>query len=182
MHGIVTLLPEPYYSQVIAIWDELSERHGLTGIRVTPYPHFSWQIGQHYPSPQLEDTLRSIAVETSVQRVSTAGLGIFTGPSPVLYIPVVKTSALISLHHKIWERFSTFGVGISTYYNPTAWVPHISLAYLDLTPANIGLVLHDIVDRNFTWDMRIDNIAYIDEPNGSVGNLKMRFDFDLIGS
>jgi hypothetical protein len=177
MHGIVSLLPEPYYTRVIAIWEELSERYGLRGIRVTPYPHISWQIGQDYPSPELEQAMQEIAAETAPLQVTTAGLGVFTGTSPVLYIPVVKTAALVALHARIWDRFSAFGVDVSSYYSPTAWAPHISLAYLDLTPANIGPIVAELAVRYFTWEMRIDNIAFIYEPSGEIGELRFRFSF-----
>jgi hypothetical protein len=179
MHGIVSLLPEPFYAQVSSIWDELSDRHGLHGVRVTPFPHFSWQIAQEYPSPALEETLQMVADEAAPLRISTAGIGLFTGPAPVLYIPVVKTSALVKLHSRIWERFSSCGRGISAYYHPAGWMPHISLAYLDLTPVNVGGIVKDLVVRDFTWDMTIDNIAYIHEPSGEVGQLRLRY--DLVG-
>jgi hypothetical protein len=179
MHGIVSLLPEPFYTQVSTIWDELSERHGLNGVRVTPFPHFSWQIAQEYPSPALEEALQMVASAAAPLRISTAGIGLFTGPAPVLYIPIIKTSALVTLHARIWERFSSCGRGISAYYHPTGWMPHISLAYIDLTPANVGGIVKDLVFRDFTWDMLIDNIAYIHEPNGEVGQLRLRY--ELVG-
>jgi hypothetical protein len=175
MHGIVSLLPEPFYTRVLTIWDELEARYGLSGIRVTPYPHFSWQIGQEYQPEMLDTALRDIAAESNPLVVSTAGLGVFTGPLPVLYIPVVKTAALIRLHTRIWQRLEGTGAGISGYYNPSNWAPHISLAYLDLTPANVGPVVTNLAVRYFTWDMVIDNIAYIYEPEGESGVLRMRY-------
>jgi 2'-5' RNA ligase len=177
MHGIVSLLPEPYYSRVFSIWDELETRYRLNGIRATPYPHFSWQIGQHYPAQELKRAMQSIAAETAPLKISTAGLGVFTGRSPVLYIPVVKTAALDALHIRIWERFTTFGEGISSDYSPMAWMPHISLAYLDLTAANIGPVLADLTQHYFTWDMYIDNIAFIYQPSGKTGQLRLSVAF-----
>ncbi len=40
MHGLVSLLPEPHYTRVENIWQELETRFGLSGIQVTPYPPF----------------------------------------------------------------------------------------------------------------------------------------------
>ena len=48
MHGLVSLLPEPFYAQVESIWRELERDFGLTGIRVTPFPHFSWEGVEDY--------------------------------------------------------------------------------------------------------------------------------------
>ena len=36
MHGLVTLLPEPYFAQVESLWDGLEVNFGLNGIRITP--------------------------------------------------------------------------------------------------------------------------------------------------
>jgi 2'-5' RNA ligase len=176
MQGIVSLLPEPFYTHVTVLWDELCDQHGLTGVRVTPYPHFSWQIGQNYPPQALEEAMQAIATEISPLPISTAGLGLFTGPAPVLYIPVVKTSALFELHTQIWQRFSQFGQGVNSNYHPNAWMPHITLAHLDLTPANIGSVIGMLSHQNTTWDMIIDNIAYIHQSRDEAGELKMRYE------
>jgi len=177
MHGIVSLLPEPYYGRVLAIWDEFEDRYGLSGIRATPYPHFSWQIGQDYPSPALESALQETAAETAPLVVTTAGLGLFTGASPMLYIPVVKTASLAALHGRIWKRFSAIGAGVSSHYSPNKWAPHISLAQLDNIPANIGAITADLAVRYFTWEMRVDNIAFIDQPSGKIGELRLHFSF-----
>ena len=58
MHGIVSLLPQPYYSEVEKLWDRLENNFGLSGIRVTPFPHFSWQIGENYDEPLLRKRLK----------------------------------------------------------------------------------------------------------------------------
>lgn len=61
MHGIVSLLNEDIYKQVKTIWHELENKCGLTGIKVTPYPHFSWQIAKDYNWSELETVLKEIS-------------------------------------------------------------------------------------------------------------------------
>ena len=172
MHGLVSLLPEPYDAQVQALWDELAAEHDLQGIRVTPYPHFSWQIAQDYDFERLEEIIRSLARAAPSLTVRTTGLALFTGLRPVIYVPVVKDAALLELHAQIWNRAQSASQGLSPYYAPDAWMPHISLSYEDISPDNIGSVIERLAFRSFNWEMTIDNIALIYEPEGQVGALK----------
>ena len=177
MNGIVSLLPQPYYSEVEKLWDQLEENFGLNGIRVTPFPHFSWQIGEAYDEPLLRETLENISTQTSAFTVQTTGLGVFSGAQPVIFISLVKSPQLIEFHQKIWQRLESCGTGISPYYNPENWVPHISLAYSDVTQKNIGLVMESLSFRTFNWTFEVNNLVYIEEPDGEVGTIRIRTDF-----
>lgn len=174
MHGLVSILPIPYYEQVELLWEELEVEHNLQGIRVTPYPHFSWQIARDYDIERLKINVQDIAQTSRPFMVRSTGLGLFTGPSPVIYIPVVKDAALINLHTKLWESTQASSQGLSPFYSPEAWMPHISLAYEDVKPSNIGAVMEKLAFRSFTWEMNIDHIALIYEPEGQIGTLKFR--------
>jgi 2'-5' RNA ligase len=175
MHGLVSLLPQPFYGMVEQIWDGLEERFGLSGIRVTPLPHFSWNIGEDYPPEALEPAMREVAEIISPLSIRTGGLGIFTGPSPVIFIPVVKSPQLVNAHKIIWDRFQNVAQGLSPYYSPENWLPHISLAYQDVTSANIGPVMEALAFQYYHWEMTIDNITFIYEPLGAVGALHYTF-------
>ncbi len=52
MHDLVTLLPEPYPTKANALWEGLENESGLSGVRITPYPHFSWNIAEVYARPE----------------------------------------------------------------------------------------------------------------------------------
>lgn len=177
MHGIVSLLPQPYYGEVEKIWDQLGNDFGLNGIRVTPFPHFSWQIGEDYDERLLLDTLEKLSQQSSAFTVRTTGLGVFSGVQPVIFIPLVKSPQLIDFHQHIWQHLEAAGTGISPYYNPENWVPHISLAYGDVTPENLGTVMETLAFRTFNWEFEVNNFVYIYEPDGEVGTIRIRVDF-----
>lgn len=175
MHGLVSLLPETYHKKVEDLWEELEEKHGLTGIKVTPYPHFSWQIAEDYNLEKLKNIVQEITSDTAPFTVHTGGIGIFTGPKPVIFISVVKSQALMDLHAKIWEKAKNAGRDFSPLYSPDTWMPHISLAYEDVNESNISAVMDGLFFRSFSWEMTIDNIAFIYEPSGKVGQLKFQY-------
>jgi 2'-5' RNA ligase len=171
-------LPEPFYRQVEDLWERLDALYSLRGIRVTPYPHFSWQIAEDYDFTRLEPALRAIATTAEPFRVFTTGLGIFSGPRPVIYIPLVKTSALMSFHTMVWELCQPAGRNASPFYHPQSWIPHISLAYSDVHEQNIAAVMQDLAFQSFNWDLRVDNIALIYESDGTTGTLRYNFPFE----
>jgi len=177
MHGLVSLLPSPYYERVETIWDRLEQRCGLTGIRVTPYPHFSWQIAEGYDFDRLEAAIQRVATRTEPFAVKTAGLGIFSGETPVVYLPVARNSRMAQLHDEIWQVANGIGTGVSEYYNDDNWAPHISLAYGDVDRQTLPEILDELAFESFGWEFEVDNISLIVEPEGQVGQLRWRIPF-----
>jgi 2'-5' RNA ligase len=106
MHGVVSLLDSTHYEQVERLWAELEARFGVRGVYMTPYPHVSYHVAAAYDLARLEPILRALAGETAPFRVRTAGLGVFTGAQPVLYLPVVRTVPLSHLHARLWEALA----------------------------------------------------------------------------
>ncbi len=177
MHGLVSLLPSPFYERVEALWDRLERRCGLNGIRVTPYPHFSWQIAEGYDFDRLEAAMQQVAAHTKLFAVKTAGLGIFSGENPVVYLPVARNSWMAQLHGEIRHAVNGLGTGVSEYYNNDNWAPYISLAYGDLDRQTLPEVLDELAFESFGWEFEVDNISLIVEPEGQVGQLKWRIPF-----
>ena len=171
MHGVVTLLPTPYYEKVESLWAKLELQFGVSGIYVTPYPHFSWQIGRHYPSDVLQKSIQEISHQVKSLTFRTSGIGIFSGSNPVVYIQVIKDKHMLNLHQVLWKRLEDIGEGMSPYYQPNRWMPHISLGYGDITEGNSGEILKWLAFQDFNWEMNADNLSFIYEPDGKIGKL-----------
>jgi 2'-5' RNA ligase len=178
MHGLVSLLDPEYYAKVEAIWQELKDDCGLTGIYITPLPHFSWQIAEDYDWIKLESFLTQIAADTKPFSVKTCGLALFTGDNPIIYIPVVRTRTLTDLHQLIWDRITPISAFPSLLYSPSFWMPHISLAYKDIALEGLHCLMDKLTFRTFNWEIQIDNLSLIYEPDGSVGTQKYHFALD----
>ena len=177
MHGLVSLLDSKYHQQVEAIWQLLEDKCGLTGIRVTPFPHFSWLIASDFNWPALENTLREIASRTNPFTVRAAGLGMFSGFRPVIFIPLVRTAELSAFHRQVWESIQPHGIDLSPLYNPDNWMPHITLAYEDVTPENIPCVMQNLAFQTYNWEIRVDNISFIHQPDNQGGEIRYHYEF-----
>ena len=118
MHGIVSLLDSKHNQFIEELWAELKQEFSVDGVYITPYPHFSYHVAQDYDVDKVEPILQRITSNITTFKVRTSGLGVFTGASPVLYIPVVRSLELTQLHQELWEQISTASSGIVEYYHP----------------------------------------------------------------
>lgn len=59
--------------------------------------------------------------------VEFPGLGIFTGPLPVIYLAAAPAIRLLALHSAFWDLVAPFCRGLNEYYAPGTWVPHVTL-------------------------------------------------------
>jgi 2'-5' RNA ligase len=47
------------------------------------------------------------------------------------------------------------------FYTPDQWVPHITLAYKDVTSANLDCVMQGLAFQVFKWEIQIDNLILV---------------------
>jgi hypothetical protein len=174
MHGLVSLLPNPQYQSVAALWDGLEARFGLKGVRITPYPHFSWNIAKDYSLSTLRPVLETVVREYAPLTVHTTGLGVFEGPQPVIFIKIQRNDALDALHVHLWQAVQDAARDLSDYYSPPLWQPHITLAYGDLSPDQVPAVLSWLEGQeSFIWHFTVDHISFIFTPDDEAGQLRM---------
>jgi len=177
MPGLVSLLPQPYYDQVIAFWDELEANFGLKGIRITPLPHFSWQVGEEYSDESVLNAMEAIAADTKPLEVHVKGVESFISENPVVFLKILKNPALLLLHLRIWIKFLPISKRLNMLYSPPLWRPHISLAYQDLTREQTKDVLLFMRSKQIDWQFTVDNLTFICEPIAEVGQVTHQVKF-----
>ena len=161
MNGIASLLDESATSRVASLWQELEWLCGVAGVKAAPFPHFTWQVTEAYDLTKLEASLLGLALQARPFTIHTAGLGLFTGENPIVYISIVKDEPLIRFHALVWEQTEGIAIRPSHYYSPEEWVPHITLAYNDVTSANLDCVMQYLAFQSFTMDIQINNLLLI---------------------
>lgn len=177
MQGVVSLLDDSHYARVEAVWEELGQKFDVRGMYVVTYPHFSFQIAEQYDEEACAEALREVAARTRPFRVRTAGLGVFTVASPILYIPIIRGPALARLHEEIWRGVrQTVPGAVAHYYSPEEWVPHITLAHGDIDPDKLAEIVRILSRRNFHWELTVNNLAIIYD-TGKEQGVRCRFNF-----
>lgn len=177
MNGIASLLDGSATSHVEGLWQELETRCGLVGVKSTPFPHMTWQVTEDYDLPRLEVALRAVVGQVRPFSIHTSGLGLFTGENPIIYISVVKDEALMRFHSLLWEDMAGIAFHPAHYYSPAQWVPHITLAYNDLTSANLDCALQSLAFQSFNWEIQIDNLVLVAQGESQVPEM-VRYQFE----
>jgi len=169
MFAIATLL-DPYSDSLTRnFWQLLEKDCGLAGINTTPLPHFSWQGADDYSVDEVEQNLNEITSQLAPFSVRTAGLGLFTGSVPVLYLALVKTALLIEVHRTIWEMIGPLGTGLNRHYSPDLWMPHITIAYQDLTADNLACAVKNLIFVPVDLEIRVNQLALLYQIDSDTG-------------
>src|SRR5450759_3562562 len=161
MLAIASLLDPATDQQTKNLWQFLEDNCGLAGIKTAPFPHFSWLSCDDLNWIPVSKNLDRIAIKVKSFKVSTAGLGIFGGSKPILYVSIVKTPELLAIHQQIWNKVRRYLVNPQDYYLPENWMPHITIAYGDLTPANLACAIQNLVFETMSFEILINNISVI---------------------
>jgi 2'-5' RNA ligase len=91
--------------------------------------HLSWQGAESYALVEVEERMRMIAKNVAPIVTNIEGVGIFTGPQPVLHLPVTRTPELSALNETLWETLAPLAIKSNYYFSPNQWVPHITILY-----------------------------------------------------
>ncbi len=166
MEGVVSLLDERHYALAEALWAELEQACGLRGVNLTPFPHFSYQVAERYDRAALDGALERFAAEAPPFVVTTAGLGLFTGPRPVVYLPLVRTAALSRFHAALWQAIAGAGFDVQAYYHPDSWMPHITIGFGDVDAEGAAAIVRQLAVRLLNWEIAVQSVAFIGETEG----------------
>ncbi|NMB86816.1 MAG: 2'-5' RNA ligase family protein [Chloroflexi bacterium] len=169
MIGIASLLDLDAGLRTRGVWEWLEEHCGLTGIRMTPLPHFSWQTAENYPQEDLLSRLDEIVQQFDPVDVNSTGIGLFTGANPVLYLSVVKNRQLLEYHRILWETFMPLAQHPNLHYAPENWIPHITIAYHDLTPETLACAIRDLGFHPLGLQIHVNHLAVIYQTDGKYG-------------
>jgi hypothetical protein len=167
MHGVVSLLDQCHYARLVDIWRDLESRIGLRSERPPVYPHVSYHVAQEYEVEASRAAIQALASDQEPFEIETAGLGIFAGPDPVLYLALKKTPTLSGYQKKIWFEMQNHSSYALDYYEPDRWVPHITVASGGLRPELLYAALQDLSERNLEWTIGIDNLGLLTNYEGN---------------
>lgn len=176
MHGLISLLPEPYYTQVELLWDGLEDRFGLSYIRVTPFPHFSWQIGEGYQLEAILPLLSQFAKDLDPFEVCVRGVEVFPGDLPVVFLKVLCTTQIRAIHLNLWKMLYSYTDQPNLYYQPEDWQPHVTLALNDLTPAALPNVVKWVKQFNIDWRFTCNDLTIAGQFDDETTCLEARFE------
>lgn len=169
MITIATLLEMKANKETETTWNWLEAECGLMGVKLTPTPHFSWQVAENYDFPEIESRLQKRCSEIDPFIVKGVGLGIFTSKEPVIYSLLVKNQQLLKFHLDLWNELLPFTVEMNPLYSPPQWIPHVTLAYKDITPEKLACGIKSLAFREIEMEISVTNLAILYQEDEDLG-------------
>lgn len=182
MQGLISPLDEQHDAKVQSLWQKLRENCGLQEVLRLPLPHLTWHVADQYDLDTLTTGLAELTQQQAPLMVQTNGLGLFTGPEPVLYLPVIRTAQLSDLQTRIRMICIDQGQSIPrqdgmAYYTPPAWLPHITLAHTDTNLDALRCAMMLLLPDPLIWEVRLDQLLLVEFEPGSHAQVVSRFFF-----
>jgi 2'-5' RNA ligase len=123
------------------IWQELAAQ------KVAPYmaesgirPHITLAIYRDIDRDACQALLSSLVQDLEPLQLTFSYLGIFTTPSPVVFLAPTVNQQLLDLHKKVNLLLDQVGEEPVPFYLPEKWVPHCTLA-VEFEPDQINRVV-----------------------------------------
>jgi len=177
MYAIISPLDADSADTVQNLWHLLREKCGLAAIYKFPTPHMSWFGSDDLDINRASPVLSQIAESSEPLNIHIFGVGIFTGKKPILYLPLVKSIPMITLHQKIWDQVQPYSEAAKQYYSPSLWVPHTTLALNDLTHENLCCAIDAIAFDPIELFVRVNSLIIAESDGENPGQLLDRFEF-----
>lgn len=177
MYAIISELNHNASREVNRIWAQLSNECELDAIFQLPTPHLTWMICQNFNVENTVPALTQVAIQENRISTRTTGLGIFTGETPVLYLPVVKNQKLLSFHQDLWQKLAGYANNLEELYSPEAWVPHITLAINDLTGDALTCAIDRLMLEPIQIEIVMDSLSLVEFEEDIAGEIIKRFPF-----
>ena len=169
MPGIITLLDEPFASRIEDLWEAMDREFGVARGYPGAIPHFSYHLAEEYDLEIAEKVVAAVALAERPFEVETSGFGVFTGPAPVVYIPVARSPELAALHAMVCDRMRRAGIETVPYYLPERALPHITIAQQNVPAEVLPALLGWLARQDLSWRLPATNLAIADQtPGGSV--------------
>jgi len=163
MYAIISELDADSAETVRCLWRRLRDACGLEAIYNLPTPHLTWLVAEDIDIPTAASIITNLAAQKRGLMTYVFGLGIFSGGRPVLYLPMVKTQAMLDLHNQVWDQVQSYAVHPNQYYAPDHWLPHITLAFNDLTKDNLACALESVAFETIEMSVKVDNLIIVAE-------------------
>ncbi len=153
------------------VWKVVERIRSESGIETFGILHFSWHVAERYDISQVKIILEEISGIIQPFRISSSGLGIFTGDRPVLYLPVVKTQWISKLHADIWHAIAPAAECASQMYSPQDWLPHITLVVEESHPELVFLAAKQLMSEPLRMDLLVNHLGLIYRNDNAQGLL-----------
>ncbi len=160
MAAVASLLDSTHSALVRGLWEELARRFDVKGVEISPLPHFTYAAARDFRVDELTAVVERLARGSRRLKVRAGGLGLFTGESATVHVPLVRTPELTRFQLAVWSASMAVADKGILHYHPAEWIPHVTVA-VGADAATAAEIVRLLASRSFEWTLEIDNLAVI---------------------
>jgi 2'-5' RNA ligase len=159
MHSILSLLDDKNIGEIQEILTAIRPAFPAKTPIIWKYPHFTWHSAEEYNPALLVSTLKAIANNYTSFHIRVTGMGLFTGKTRVLFLPILKTCDLVNMQMEISSQLNSLSKKPSEFYDPKRWIPHITLISSQEDQDSIGPAIQILGNLTVDFELAINNIS-----------------------
>jgi len=160
MFSILSLVDNPAEGEIQKIMDAILPVTQVKTPIIWQYPHFTWHSAEDYDRVSLEKELKVLGDQITRFKVRVTGLGVFTGKTRILFLPILKTGELAELQQLISTSVQKLSRRPSEYYTPEKWIPHITILSSPEDQHWIPDAIQKLTNQKVDIMLEINNIAF----------------------
>jgi hypothetical protein len=130
-YAIAFFLDDSADRRIRQIWTALDE-HGIPSLGSIPdahyHPHVTLSVFEHGNAAEVADIVRPLLATSVGLPLPLAPLGFFLTDEAPMFLGVVPSAGLVTMHHAVHHAIEPLVDGIWPYYRPDALLPHCTLA------------------------------------------------------
>ena len=159
MRSILSLIENSENSEICRIMNAI--RPSLIDKKplIWKYPHITWHSAEEYQLPILENYLQVLSDNWVRTKIRVTGIGMFTGKTQVLYLPVIKTPSLVQMQKQVYKFCKPISTKASRFFHPEIWIPHITIISNPNEQCSIPDAVHTLSEMKVDFEVEIYNLA-----------------------
>ena len=143
------------------MWRFFEKEYNSRAIQNFPHPHLSFQGGICQDIKMVDANLKKLSFRMKPFLIRIEGLNTFKDPERVVFLEVLQTRTLSSVHKRIDALLRKYCSQTFQLYSPQNWHPHITLAQGDLTPTNFQKAKKDLKNYHPRYKLKVHNICMV---------------------
>jgi 2'-5' RNA ligase len=152
------------------IWRELAASGLATFLQESnSTPGVTLGVLESADEGEVKELARVLSCESRPFSVSCWGIGSFLTDPAHVFLGVVQSEELQSLHRRFSRMASGLGV-ISQYYRPGSWVPHSTLA-IRCRPDLVPKIVQTCILHESRISARIDSLSVVETETARVAGV-----------
>lgn len=176
MYSILSLIDNSPASEIQRIMEAVRPVLKNKNPVIWAYPHITWHTAEEYSPELVEGELTDLCTSCSPFHIKVTGIGLFTGKTQVLFLPVIKTAQLVSIQQEIYKNTQKISKKHSEYFQPDKWIPHITLISDPDEQDSIPKAIRILAEMTVDFEAKIDNIC-LGEYTGDSAKIIHKFEF-----